>query len=68
MTQGLKLARKQGYALVLLVGDLAYYQKAGFVQIPAGQITMQGPVDPLRFLAHELQDGALEDYAGMVGL
>ena len=43
MTKGLDLAREEGYELVILVGELAYYQKVGFKSIPAGQILMPGP-------------------------
>ncbi|MGD9827195.1 MAG: GNAT family N-acetyltransferase [Hyphomicrobiaceae bacterium] len=59
-------ARNQGMALVLLVGDEPYYRRLGFVRVPEGQITLQGPVDPSRLLALELRDGALADYAGVV--
>ncbi len=66
MTQGLELARKQGFRLVLLVGDLNYYQKVGFMQVPVGQIDMPGPVDQGRMLALELQSGGLADYEGLI--
>ncbi|MCP4933381.1 MAG: N-acetyltransferase [bacterium] len=68
MNAGLDLARKKGYELALLVGDIAYYQKAGFNVIPSEQILMPGPVDMARMLSFELQEGALERYAGMVSL
>lgn len=68
MAQGIELARQQGFGLVLLVGDLAYYQKVGFLQVPAGQIDMPGPVDQSRMLALELQPGALADYKGLISI
>ncbi len=68
MTQGLDLARKQGFRLALLVGDLAYYQKVGFLQVPVGQIDMPGPVDQSRMLALELQSGVLAEYEGLVSI
>jgi len=64
--QGLKLARKRGAALVLLVGDVPYYDRFGFRLVPPGQITLPGPVDPARLLAVELKTGALQDYEGQV--
>jgi predicted N-acetyltransferase YhbS len=35
---------------VILVGDLAYFGPLGFAQIPKGEITLPGPVDPARLL------------------
>ena len=66
MQQGLELAAQHGFRLAVLVGDLTYYEKAGFVQIPIGQIEMPGPVDQFRLLALELQPGSLEGYCGRV--
>ncbi|MCF6200451.1 MAG: N-acetyltransferase [Hyphomicrobiaceae bacterium] len=66
MEQGLELARQQGFGLVVLVGDLAYYQKVGFLQVPAGQFDMPGPIDQSRMLALELQPGTLADYKGVI--
>jgi len=68
MTQGLDLARKHGFRLALLVGDLAYYQKVGFLQVPVGQIDMPGPVDQSRMLALELRSGVLAEYEGLVSI
>ena len=64
--RGLAAARQEGYALVLLVGDLPYYSRAGFGPVPRGRIVLPGPVDQGRLLALELKEGALQDYAGMV--
>ncbi len=66
MGQGLDLARRQGFELAVLVGDLAYYQKVGFAAVPPGQIEMPGPVDQQRLLAFEMQQGALTGFAGPV--
>lgn len=63
---GTEKARAAGYALVLLVGDLAYYQRFGFERVPPGQITLPGPVDPARLLAKELSQGALAGAHGMM--
>lgn len=62
----LDAGRAGGEALVLLVGDMAYYGRLGFVRVPPGQIKLPGPVDPARLLAVELEVGALEKFRGMV--
>ncbi|GBF25701.1 hypothetical protein MnTg02_00733 [bacterium MnTg02] len=62
----LEAARAEGFALVLLVGDLAYYEAFGFGPVPPGQIMMPGPVDPARLLAAELMPGTLERYSGLM--
>lgn len=66
ITRGLELAREAGFKLVVLVGDLPYYERFGFVRVPAGQIELPGPVDPVRLLAVELVRGALEGYEGLL--
>ncbi len=66
MTHGLELARNAGYELVILVGDLPYYERVGFRFVPPGQITMPGPVDFTRLLAAELNPGALNEFNGLV--
>ncbi len=60
----LAAAKAQGDRLVLLVGDEAYYGRSGFKRVPPGQITMPGPVDPMRLLVRELADGALAGTGG----
>ena len=66
MLDGLADAEKLGFHLVVLIGDLPYYQRAGFGAIPNGQIALPGPADPARFLAVELKAGALSQFSGMV--
>jgi predicted N-acetyltransferase YhbS len=66
MLEGLGRARELGYRLVVLVGDLPYYERAGFAAAPQGHIVLPGPVDPARLLYVELAPGALEDYRGLV--
>ncbi len=63
---GLNAARDLGHQLVLLVGDLAYYEKSGFRPCPRGSITFPGPVDLTRLLAAELVPGAGERFSGIV--
>jgi predicted N-acetyltransferase YhbS len=62
--EGVARGRALGYRLVVLVGDLPYYARAGFAPAPAGRIRLPGPADPARILALELAPGALADYAG----
>lgn len=65
MREGLARARAQGHGLVLLVGDEPYYSKVGFAKLPAGLISLPGPVNPERFLYLELKPGALAGVSGM---
>ena len=66
LLDGLERARALGYRLVILVGDLPYYARAGFRPVPPGRIVLPGPVDPGRTLYAELAPGALEEYSGLV--
>ena len=66
MRHGLNVARTAGYRLVLLVGDLPYYAKAGFARVPGGRLAMPGPVDPARLLYAELVSGAMDGVGGAV--
>jgi len=66
MTEGLRTAETMGVRLVLLIGDLPYYQRAGFRTVPPGQIVLPGPADPARLLARELEACALPAFSGLV--
>jgi predicted N-acetyltransferase YhbS len=66
MRETLALARSQGHALVLLVGDAPYYARVGFMRVPDGQMILPGPWEPARFLFLELQSGALSAAKGLV--
>lgn len=59
-------AKAAGLAIVILIGDLPYYQNSGFKPVPMGAITFPGPVNPARILAVELVDGAFANYRGLV--
>lgn len=59
-------ARRAGFRLVVLVGDLPYYGRFGFEALPAGAVTLPGPVDPKRLLGLELEPGAASEYQGMI--
>src|SRR3954451_7182387 len=58
LDRALKDAKARGHRLVLLVGDEAYYSRAGFKAVPKGRAIMPGPVDYNRLLVAELADGA----------
>jgi predicted N-acetyltransferase YhbS len=59
-------ARQQGHRLVVLVGNPAYYAKAGFRPAAKDQITMPGPVDPARLLVAELVVDACAGVSGAI--
>lgn len=65
MNRALHAAKKDGHKYVILVGDMAYYQRFGFKHIKHGKVTLPGPVDAHRLLGLELQDGAAEHYSGI---
>jgi len=66
VSEALDAARAAGMALVVLVGDMAYYGRLGFGPVPLGRIRLPGPVDPARLLAAELAPGALDGFRGVV--
>lgn len=66
VARSLAAAREAGHRLVLLVGDEPYYQRMGFRRVPAGRLTMPGPVDPARVLVCELVEDAFAEVRGPV--
>lgn len=66
MRRSIGCARERGEGLVLLVGDEPYYARFGFVRVPPRHLELPGPVDPERFLALELREGALVEARGAV--
>jgi predicted N-acetyltransferase YhbS len=66
ISEGIADARAAGRSLVILVGDEPYYGRFGFKCVPPGQITLPGPVSPVRLLAYPLRDGAIEAAHGLV--
>ncbi len=68
MLKALAKAAMLGHKAVLLVGDEAYYQRFGFRRDLTDSLFMPGPVDRSRFLALELEPGALKGAAGMVAI
>ena len=66
MRRGLTLAGAYGHRSVLLVGDEPYYRRFGFARTLAAQLDLPGWYAAERFLALELQPGALDGARGMV--
>ena len=57
-----------GHGLVVLVGDLDFFQRSGFQRPEPGSVRLPGPADPRRILVKALRDGALAGLAGEVAL
>lgn len=66
MRRAIEAAGQGGHRLILLVGDGPYYARFGFQPVPRGQLQLPGPVNPDRFLALGLADGALDEAKGPV--
>lgn len=66
IAESIDSARLAGRQLVILVGDLPYYGRLGFVAVTPGRIVLPGPADPARILVLELTEGALQRYQGVV--
>ncbi len=66
MREALGRATKRGHKAVLLVGDAPYYQRFGFSAEKTGALWLPGPYERSRFLALELESGALEGARGLV--
>jgi predicted N-acetyltransferase YhbS len=66
MREAIARARSLGHEAILLVGDEPYYRKFGFEAGLTRALDLPGPVDHARFLALELEGGALEHARGMV--
>jgi predicted N-acetyltransferase YhbS len=66
LERALRDSKAKGHRLVLLVGDEAYYRRAGFKAVPEGRASMPGPVDYSRLLVTELVDGAFDDVSGAI--
>jgi predicted N-acetyltransferase YhbS len=61
-------AQRAGHAVVVLVGDLAFFERGGFERLEPGRIRLPGPADPRRILVRALRPGALDGIEGEVAL
>jgi predicted N-acetyltransferase YhbS len=66
MRVALDRARALGHRSVLLVGDAPYYSRFGFSADVTQALRLPGPYERERFLALELQPGALAGARGLV--
>jgi predicted N-acetyltransferase YhbS len=57
-------AARLGHKAILLVGDAPYYERFGFSVEKTGPLAMPGPYERHRFLALELEPGALDGACG----
>jgi predicted N-acetyltransferase YhbS len=64
MRHAISAAKASGARAILLVGDEPYYARFGFAKVDG--LALPGPVDPDRFLALELEAGALAGASGVV--
>jgi predicted N-acetyltransferase YhbS len=66
MERAIGVCREQGYAAVILVGDLDYYDRFGF-KSAGGRFQLPGPVDQKRVLIRDLSERAGK-LSGMLGV
>lgn len=59
-------ARRLGHRVILLVGDAPYYGRFGFSAEKTAGLAMPGPYERHRFLALELEPGALDGARGVL--
>ncbi len=56
--------RASGGAGLVLVGAERFFRPIGFTVVPAGRVSLPGPVDPARLLWLELRPGGLDKIHG----
>jgi predicted N-acetyltransferase YhbS len=66
MRHAIAEATRLGHRAILLVGDAPYYAKFGFSAEKTGRLAMPGPYERHRFLALELETGALDGALGVL--
>ena len=64
---GLGEAKRLGHKICVVVGEPEYYGPYGFVNAPAMNLALPGPVDPRRFQVLEITPGALDGVSGLIG-
>jgi predicted N-acetyltransferase YhbS len=65
MTRGcVSACRSVGGSGIILVGAERFFRPLGFGVVPAGRITLPGPVDPARLLWLELRPGGFDRVHG----
>jgi predicted N-acetyltransferase YhbS len=66
MKHAIAEAARLGHKAILLVGDASYYARFGFTADKTGSLAMPGPYEQHRFLALELESGALDGARGVL--
>ncbi len=66
MRSAIERAAELGHDSIMLVGDAPYYARFGFSAAPTARLRLPGPYESARFLARELEPGALSGAAGLV--
>lgn len=66
MRHAIEEARRLGHRAILLVGDAPYYARFGFSAEKTADLAMPGPYERHRFLALELEPGALDGAHGVL--
>ncbi|CAK0758558.1 putative acetyltransferase [Azospirillaceae bacterium] len=61
---GVECAAAFNHKVILLVGDVSYYERFGFSRRVTQALSLPGPVDEERFLGLELTPGALTGVSG----
>ena len=64
--EAIAAAKSAGENLIVLVGDMPYYQRFGFSIAPPGRFDLGGPVNPARLLMLKLGPGPADDYSGLI--
>ena len=64
--EALAHAQSLGFASIVLIGEMAYYERFGFAPIRPGTVMFPGPVNPTRILGQALMPGGLDDAQGLV--
>lgn len=66
VVDALAAAKNTGVLLIVLVGDLPYYERFGFMVAPPGRFDLGGPVNPARLLYLELTPGVISEFLGVM--
>lgn len=66
MRRAISASESAGERLILLVGDMPFFQQFGFEIVPPGCVRLPGPVDPRRLLWLPLRDQGLDGVCGSV--
>ena len=66
MEEGANRADAEGFTCLLLIGDMAYYERAGYTRLSGDEFIFPGPIAAHRILGRDLKDGTLAKLCGKV--